>query len=216
MSDNINYDYITEYIRQTVAPNNSFLAELEEYAQKNHIPIIQPEVVKLIGVIVQVIKPKRILEIGTAIGYSSILMSEFLRDGGEITTIERYTKMIELAKKNIDKAGLSKAINILEGNAEEILPALKGEYDLIFIDAAKGQYLEFLNHCMRLLRVGGIIISDNVLYKGMIASDQMVVRRKKTIVKRMREYLKIICNHEQLYTSIIPIGDGVALSYKRS
>lgn len=214
MDNGITYDYITEYIRYTIAPNSEFLQELEEYAKENHVPIIQPEVAKLIGVLGQILKPKRILEIGTAIGYSAILMSGFLQDGGKITTIERYSKMIEEAKKNIEKAGLENTISILEGEAESILPTLNEEFDLIFLDAAKGQYLEFLNRCMKLLRPGGLLISDNILYKGMIAADNLVVRRKKTIVKRMRDYLRYICSHEQLETSIIPIGDGVALSYK--
>lgn len=216
MDNGINHDYITEYIRQTIAPSNIFLQELESYAKENHVPIIQPEVAKLIGVMGQILKPKKILEIGTAIGYSAILMSGFLQSGGTITTIERYSKMIEEAKKNIERANLSKVIQVLEGDAEEILPSLSEEYDLIFIDAAKGQYLEFLNSCMKLLRPGGLLISDNILYKGMIATDSLVVRRKKTIVKRMRDYLKYICSYEQFETSIVPIGDGVALSYKRS
>lgn len=216
MDNGIIYEYITEYIRQTIAHNNKLLQELENYAEENHVPIIQPEVAKLIGVAGQLLKPKKILEIGTAIGYSAILMSNFLQKDGKITTIERYSKMIEEAKKNIEKAGLEDTISILEGEAEEILPTLNEEYDLVFIDAAKGQYLEFLNICMKLLRPGGLLISDNILYKGMIATDNLVIRRKKTIVKRMRDYLKYICNHEQLETSIIPIGDGVALSFKRS
>lgn len=216
MDNGIIYEYITEYIRQTIAHNNKLLQELENYAEENHVPIIQPEVAKLIGVAGQLLKPKKILEIGTAIGYSAILMSNFLQKDGKITTIERYSKMIEEAKKNIERAGLKDTISILEGEAEEILPTLNEEYDLVFIDAAKGQYLEFLNICMKLLRPGGLLISDNILYKGMIATDNLVIRRKKTIVKRMRDYLKYICNHEQLETSIIPIGDGVALSFKRS
>lgn len=216
MDSNINYDYIIEYINKTIASNDDLLRELEDYAQKNHIPIIQPEVAKFIYVLGQIIKPYKILEIGTAIGYSSILMSKFLQKGGSITTIERYSKMIEKANENIEKAELSSTINILEGNAEEILPTLNQEYDFIFIDAAKGQYIEFFNNCLGLLKVGGILISDNILYQGMVANNDLVIRRKITIVKRLRKYLEIICNHQQLNTSLIPIGDGLALSYKRS
>lgn len=215
MSENINYDYITEYVRQTISPSTGLLTELEEFAKKNHVPIIEPEVAKLIGVVGMLKKPQYILEIGTAIGYSSIFMSQFLQKGGKIITIERYQKMIDLAKNNIERAGLSKVINIIEGEAEEILPMVKGEFDLIFIDAAKGQYLEFFNHCVQMLKPDGVIISDNILYKGMIASNELVIRRKKTIVKRMRDYLKYICNHEGFHTSIIPIGDGVAISVKK-
>lgn len=215
MSENINYDYITEYIRDTIAPNKGLLLELESYAKENHVPIIQPEVAKLINVLGTLKKPKNILEIGTAIGYSAILMSGFLQKGGTITTIERYSKMVEIASENIERTGLTKTIKIIEGEAEEILPTLKDQYDLIFIDAAKGQYLEFFNHCVKLLKPDGLLISDNILYKGMIATNELVIRRKKTIVKRMRDYLKYICGLKDFETSIIPIGDGVAVSVKR-
>lgn len=216
MNNNINYNYITEYIRNIITQNKGILKELEEYAQKSNIPIIQPEVAKFIQVIGKIKKPKKVLEIGTAVGYSSILMAGFLKDGGKIISIERHPKMVEQAKSNIKKAGLENSITVLEGEAQEILPKLTEKFDLIFIDASKGHYLEFFNYCIDLLNDNGVLISDNVLYKGMVASDDLVERRKKTIVKRMREYLNHICNHEQLDTSIIPIGDGIALSIKRS
>ena len=143
-------------------------------------------------------------------------MSKFLQTGGKIYTIERDSKMIEKAKENIQKANLEDTIIIYEGEAQKILPQIKEQFDLVFIDAGKGHYLEFLEACMGMIKNNGLIISDNILFKGMVATDDLVVKKHKTIVNRMREYLKYICNHKQLDTSLIPIGDGVALSYKRS
>ena len=211
----INYDFIIDYIRNTIKKNSGILKEMEDYASKNHVPIVQPEVAALMVVVGKLIKPSRVLEVGTAIGYSSILISEFLAPDGKIDTIERYDVMVELAQKNIKSAGLQEKINVIYGEALDILQCLDKQYDMIFLDAAKGQYSEFLPECLRMLKKGGLLVSDNVLYKGMVASDDLVERRKKTIVTRMRDYLDSICNSEELDTSIIPIGDGVALSYKK-
>jgi len=208
------YDYINDYIRKTIRKSSGILSELEEFAGKNHIPIVQPEVARLITVLGRIQKPERILEVGTAIGYSAILLSEIIRPGGKIDTIDRYELMLEYAKENIKKAGKEHIINVISGEALDVLKCLDKKYDMIFLDAAKGQYMEFLPECLRMLNPGGLIISDNILYKGMVANDDLVVRRKKTIVKRMRTYLYYICNNEQLDTCIIPIGDGVAVSYK--
>ena len=208
------YEYIDEYIRNTIKKDEGLLGELRAYAVENHVPIIHPEVARMIGVLGNTVKPGRILEIGTAIGYSSIFFSSFLKEGGKIDTIERYDLMIELARNNIKKAGLQDTINVIAGDALEVLECLDNEYDFVFVDAAKGQYLEFLPHCLRMMKKGALLVSDNVLYKGMIASDDLVVRRKKTIVKRMRGYLDHICSVDELDSCIIPIGDGVALSYK--
>ncbi len=209
------YDYINEYIRNTIRKNDGILAELEEFARQNHVPVIHPEVARLIMVLGRMAGPGRILEIGTAIGYSSILMASFLQTGGRIDTIERYELMVDRARQNIKKAGLEDTINVIAGDALEVLKCLDKKYDMIFLDAAKGQYPEFLPECLRMLEKGGLLISDNVLYKGMVATDKLVVRRKKTIVKRMRDYLDIISLNDELETSIIPIGDGVALSYRK-
>ena len=209
------YDYINEYIRKTIQKSKGILQELEEFAKENHVPIVHPEVAKLLQVLGMIKKPTRILEIGTAIGYSSILLSEILEPGGKIDTIERYELMVEHAKNNIKKSKLEDVINIITGDALEVLKCLNKQYDIVFLDAAKGQYPEFLPECLRLLSPSGLLISDNILYKGMIATDDLVVRRKKTIVKRLRNYLDILCSSEDLETSIIPIGDGVALSYKK-
>ncbi|MDF2523635.1 MAG: putative O-methyltransferase [Clostridiales bacterium] len=209
------YDYINDYIRNTIQKSTGILQELEVFANQNHVPIIHPEVARLLKVLGSMQKPHRILEVGTAIGYSSILFSTFLQPGGVIDTIERYDLMIERAQGNIKRAGLEDTIHIIAGDAVEVLKCLDKRYDMVFLDAAKGQYPEFLPECLRMLNKGGLLISDNVLYKGMIANDDLVVRRKKTIVKRMRDYLDSICSNDELETSIIPIGDGVALSYRR-
>lgn len=208
------YDYINEYLRKTIKGTEGLLKELEEYAEANHIPIIEPEVSRLLVVLGKIIKPARILEIGTAIGYSALLLSSVLQPGGRLDTIDRYESMIEKARENIKKAGKEDIISIIAGDALEVLRCLDKRYDLIFLDAAKGQYIEFLPDCLRMLNRGGVLVSDNVLYKGMVANDELVVRRKKTIVKRMRDYLDTLCGNEELETSIIPIGDGVAVSYK--
>jgi predicted O-methyltransferase YrrM len=209
------YDYVNNYIRETIQKSDGILKELEEYAMLHHVPIIQPEVARLLFITGRLVKPKRILEVGTAIGYSAILMSQILEPGGKIDTIDRSEKMILLAKENIKRAHLGDSINIITGDALDVLQCLDKSYDMIFMDAAKGQYSEFLPECLRMLKANGVLFSDNVLYKGMVASDELIVFRKKTIVKRMREYLEMICNNEMLETSIIPIGDGVAISYKK-
>lgn len=209
------YDYINDYIRKTIKKNQGILKELESFAAENHVPIVQPEVAKLLQVLGKLARPERILELGTAIGYSAVLLSGVLGPDGIIDTIDRYELMLERARENIKRAGLEERINIIEGDALEVLRCLDKKYDMIFLDAAKGQYGEFLPECLRMLSPGGLLVSDNILYKGMVASDGLVVRRKKTIVKRMRSYLDTICNMEELDTSIIPIGDGVAVSYKR-
>jgi predicted O-methyltransferase YrrM len=209
------YDYINEYIRNTIKDRDGILKELREFAEINHVPIVHPEVAKLLEVVGLLVKPLRILEIGTAIGYSAILMSSFLQPEGKIDTIDRFELMIDKAKENIERAGLKDVISVIAGDALEVLRCLDKRYDMIFLDAAKGQYPEFLPECLRMLNKGGLLVSDNVLYKGMIANDNLIIRRKKTIVKRMRGYLESICNNDELETSVIPIGDGVALSYKK-
>jgi predicted O-methyltransferase YrrM len=208
------YDYVNNYIRETIQKSDGILKELEEYAMLHHVPIIQPEVARLLFITGRLVKPKRILEVGTAIGYSAILMSQILEPGGKIDTIDRSEKMTLLAKENIKKVRMEDRINIITGDALDVLQCLDKSYDMIFMDAAKGQYSEFLPECLRMLKSNGVLFSDNVLYKGMVASDELIVFRKKTIVKRMREYLEVICNSEELDSSIIPIGDGVAISYK--
>jgi len=211
---NINREYIESYIRDITPRHSGYLQDMEDYAYDNDIPIIEPEVSQFMKLIVKLYKPRKILEIGTAIGYSALVMAESLEGNFRITTIERDEKMISLAKKYVSRSPYNNNITILEGDASEILSGLVDNYDFIFLDGAKGQYLQFLNHCKKLLSPHGLIVSDNVLFKGMVASDELLIKRKKTIVKRLREYLKYINEMEGYISSIIPIGDGIALTYR--
>lgn len=211
---NINEEYVEEYIRSITPHNKAYLIKMEQYAKEYHVPIIEPEVAQLLKILLKSNKPKNILEIGTAIGYSALIMAETTSEDTKITTIERNDEMVLLAHNNISKTPFNDKIKILQGEAEDILPHLSDTYDFIFLDAAKGQYLDFFNYCIRFLKPGGLIVSDNVLFKGMVATDELVVKRKKTIVNRLRTFLKYI-NELDGYTScVIPIGDGVALTYK--
>lgn len=210
----INYDYIEEYIRGILQEDSDKLREIKDYGNSNHIPIICPEVGQFIKVLLKISDAKNILEVGTAIGYSSLIMAEATSSDTKITTIEKKEDMFKIAKKNINQSKYRERIRIIEGDAREIIPGLEQKYDFIFLDAAKGHYLDFFNECSRVLRKGGVILSDNVLYKGMVASDELVVKRKKTIVKRMRNYLEYISNLDGYITSVLPLGDGVSITYK--
>ena len=208
----INHDYIVEYVRSLVKDEEK-LSEIRKFGDLNSVPIIQPEVKQLLKVIVNIKKPKKILEVGTAIGYSSMIMASVMPEGGKIYTIERNLEMIDLAEKFISEKGYEDKIKILKGEAKDILSDFNEKVDMIFLDGAKGHYEDFLSIIVNNLNDEGIIVADNVLYKGMIASDDLVVRRKKTIVKRMRSYLECISSREDFETSVIPIGDGVSISY---
>ncbi|MBL4931989.1 MULTISPECIES: O-methyltransferase [Clostridium] len=211
----VTYDYMEKYIRDLIPEKEGYLKELEDFAHENHVPIVQKETAKFLEFMVSFQKPKRILELGTAIGYSSILMYEASNKEAYITTIERSDEMIAMAKKNIEKFSLESSIEILQGDCLEILEKLTEPYDMIFMDAGKGHYNHFLPHCLRLLKTDGIIIADNVLFRGMVASDELVKRRKITIVKRMKTYLELVSKDKDLITSVIPMGDGIALTKRR-
>ena len=212
--DAIVYPYITEYLRKEIPQKSGILKELEDYAKENQVPIVQPETAQLLEVLCAVKRPKRILEIGCAIGYSAILMAQFLEEGGTITTLEWDADMAEIARENIKKAGLEDTINVIYNDAKEVLPTLTAEYDIIFLDGPKAHYIYMLNDCIRLLKKGGLLISDNVLYKGMTADDEHVIRRKITIVKRLRRFLSAQMQREELKTVILPLGDGVSVATK--
>lgn len=213
MSNGINQDYIVDYIRNKVPNRSNMLSRLEEYAKENGVPIVEPETGQFIKTIIKISRPKKILEIGTAIGYSSLLMAESC-DDLEIVTIERDKKMMDLAVRNIEESDYSDRIELIYGDANEILDEINGKFDIIFIDAAKGQYKKFLDKSLRLLSEDGFLISDNVLFKGMVANDDLVHKRVVTMVNRLREYLTYINEVEGWTTSIIPIGDGVALTHR--
>lgn len=211
----VTYDYMEQFIKGLVPENEGILKELEDFAKQNFVPIVQNEVANFLRVMINIKKPKKILELGTAIGYSSILMCEASDEKIEITTIERDEDMIKLALENIKKASLENNINIIKGDCLEVLSNLTGEYDLIFMDAGKGHYNHFIPHCLRLLSKNGVIIADNVLFRGMVASNELVQRRKITIVKRMRKYLNMISENKELLTTVLPMGDGVAVTVRR-
>ncbi len=210
--DNINYEYIIRYIRDTLPKSEGFISELEEYAKENKVPISQPESIRLTEILLMLKKPARILEIGSAIGYSAIRMA--LASDAKITTVELSEQMADEAEKNIEKMNLSSRITVVRGDAAEVIKTLDEEYDVIFMDAAKGHYMDFFSECGRLLKSGGLLISDNVLYKGMTATDELVMHRKITIVRRLRAYLEMLKENKSYKTAIVPIGDGVALSVK--
>lgn len=214
----INYDYIVQYIRALHTPPEDLLAEIEKAIATGTEtwPIIKPEVADFMKVLLSMHKPKALLEIGTAVGYSSLLMSDYLAPDGHITTIERFDYMLKQAKKNIKACSREDKITILEGDAGHILPTLPTEtYDVIFMDCAKGQYINFLPDCIRLLKPGGLLITDNVLHKGTVARSRYLIdRRQRTTHSRLRDFLWTITHSDELQSSIVPIGDGVALSYK--
>lgn len=196
--------------------NTPFLNEIEKYARETQVPIVRKEMQTLLKFLLAFSKPAHILEVGTAIGFSALLMSEYAPEGCHITTIEKYEKRIPIAKENFKRAGKQDSITLLEGDAAEILKELTGQYDMIFMDAAKGQYLHFLPDILRLLKEGGLLVSDNVLQDGdIIESRFAVTRRNRTIHARMREYLYELTHHPRLETCILPVGDGVTLSVKK-
>lgn len=206
----------TAYINSLENGNPSYLDELEAYSKKTQVPIIRKETQSLIRTLLVMNKPKRILEVGTAIGFSALFMREFMPKDGHITTIEKYEKRIPLAKENFKRFDTDERIALIEGDAAEVLKRLEGPFDFIFMDAAKGQYIHFLPEVLRLLETGGVLLSDNVLQDGdVIQSRFAVTRRDRTIHKRMREYLYTLKKHEQLETAILTLGDGVALSVKK-
>lgn len=201
------------YINSLDKGNTDFLNQLERQALQDNVPIIRREMQSLLKVLIAIKQPETILEVGTAVGFSTILMGEYGRTDCQITTIEKYEKRIPIAQENFKKAGMEDKITLLEGDALEIIQELKEPYDFIFMDAAKGQYINFLPDCLRLLKVGGVLVSDNVLQDGdIIESRFAVARRNRTIHSRMREYLYTLKNHEQLSTAILPLGDGVTIS----
>ena len=204
------------YMNSLDKGNTPFLNHLEQEALKNRVPIIRREMQSFLKVLLQIKAPKRILEVGTAVGFSTLLMSTYNPADCEIVTIENYEKRIPIAKENFRKAGKEEQITLLEGDAQEILKTLTGSFDFIFMDAAKGQYINFLPEVLRLLEDGGILLSDNVLQDGDIVESHFAVeRRNRTIYKRMREYFYVLKHHELLETSILPLGDGVTLSIKK-
>ncbi|MGM9933856.1 O-methyltransferase [uncultured Clostridium sp.] len=211
----ITYDYMEDYIRGLIPERTGTLKEIEDFARENGVPIVQKETGVFLEFMTSMKKPKKILELGTAVGFSSILMYESAGTEPDIITIERDENMIEMAKINLERFNLTDKIKIEQGDCLEVLERLDDKFDLIFMDAGKGHYNHFLPHCLRLLKEDGIIVADNVLFRGMVASQELVKRRKITIVKRMRTYLDLVTQDENLITSVIPMGDGIAVTKRR-
>lgn len=191
--------------------NKEELQKIKEKALEEHIPIIMDDTLEVVDKILKETKPKKILEIGTAVGYSAMCFSEYLQEGGIIDTIERDEERIAEAKVNIEKVGVAEKINILEGDAVEILPILTGKYDMIFIDAAKGKYPFFLKEALRMLEKDGVILADNILYKGYVMSDYNK-HKQRTAVRNLREYIHEVTEDPNLETEILEVGDGLAIS----
>lgn len=218
IDDSINYDYIIRYIHDVMPKQKGLIAELEQFAAEHDVPISQPETIRLLEVLIKFGNINSILEVGSAIGYSAVRMAN-ANPSAEINTIEINHDAARYANGVFQKAGLSGRIHLTEGDANDVLPQFEKsgmKFDMIFVDAAKAQYLSFFEPCMSMLRNGGVLVSDNVLYKGMTATDDLVLHRKRTIVKRLRDYIDMLCNHPQLETAVLPVGDGIALSYKKS
>lgn len=208
-------EYLIGLIKEEEEPLKTMRITASE--EESYAPIVTPDTAQFLKTMLKIIKPRRILEIGTAIGYSSILMAKNTPDDTEIITIERFEKAADIAIENIFAAGFGQKVRVIKGEAAEILSWLDGGFDMVFLDGAKGQYIEFLPRILELLNTGGVLISDDVLYKDMTNDEKaaQVRHRKITIVQRLRRYLETIMNHPQLETAILQLGDGVAVSYKK-
>ena len=206
---------LVTYINSLDQGNTKQLDEIEQKAKETYVPIIRKEMQSFLKLLLAMQKPMRILEVGTAVGFSAILMAEYGPKDCSIVTIENYDKRIPIARANFEFAQKSNQITLLEGDAAEILPTLTEQFDLIFMDAAKGQYINFMDDVLRLLAVDGVLVSDNVLQDGyIIESHYIVERRNRTIYKRMREYLYELTHKDDLVTAVLPIGDGITVSTK--
>jgi len=215
LDNRVDYSYINAFISGLIKLNDPLLTEMKEYAESRHIPIVVPETARFIEMICAIAKPRRVLEIGTAIGFSSIIIAKALDSECIIDTVEVDADMASTATFYIRKAGLDKVIRIINGEALDVLQCLDKPYDLIFLDAAKGQYPQFLPHCLRLINVNGILLSDNVLYGGLVAKHGTVEHKHRTIANRLREYLEELFSADSLITTVVPIGDGIAVSYRK-
>jgi predicted O-methyltransferase YrrM len=215
LDSRINYRYINAFLSGLIKHNDPLLVEMREYAESRHIPIVVPESARFLETICSISKPGKILEIGTAIGYSSIIIAKVLNSECIIDTIEIDADMASKAAFYIKKAGLDGVIRIINGEALDVLQCLTKPYDLIFVDAAKGQYPQFLPHCIRLINVNGILLSDNVLYGGLVAKHGSIEHKHRTIANRLNKYLKELFAMDNFITSVVPIGDGIAISYRK-
>lgn len=214
---NIVNDYIKDFLFENINLNlSSELQNIENEALKNNVPIIDKEVQALIQMFLHILKPKKILEFGTAVGFSALFMYEILNGNVMIDTMERDEERIEIAKNNFKRFKCVDKINLIEGDCFENLNKISEEYDLIFVDSSKSHYEKLFNISIQKLSKDGIIIFDNVLYKGMVASDELLQKRKKTIVKNMRAFIQNVVNEEKFFTLLLPIGDGVMILRRKN
>ena len=206
---------LVTYINSLDKGNTAVLDQIEREALESYVPIIRKDMQNFLKLLLTVQKPMRILEVGPAVGFSAVLMAEYAPEGCKIVTIENYDKRIPIAKQNFERAGKSDQITLLEGDATEVLKTLEEPFDMIFMDAAKGQYINFMSDVLRLLKKDGVLVSDNVLQDGDIIESHFIVeRRNRTIYKRMREYLYELTHRDDLVTSVLPVGDGITVSVK--
>ena len=206
-------NHASEYIRSRLRPESDpILREMLEYADANSIPVLLPESAALLKQIVSLLKPKKSLEIGTAIGYSSQLI---LRNGGErLFTVEIKEGLVDKAKEYFSRAGLKSRATVFTGDASEILPLMEGNFDFVFMDGPKTRYIEYLPHIMRMLNAGGVLFCDNVMWNGMVTGDEETPRKKSTIVNGLDRFISAVCDDERLMTSLLPVGDGISISIK--
>ncbi|MDW7675836.1 MAG: O-methyltransferase [Bacillota bacterium] len=214
----INSEEMIQYLRALIPESQGILKELEEEAERDKVPIIQPEVAQLLETLIMTHQSKKVLEIGTAIGYSTIRFAGAVAPfDGQVVTIELQDRMRQRALKNISRAGYDQFVTSFLGDAREVIPLelahLKANFDFIFIDAAKGQYVEFFKLCLPLLAPGGLLVADNVLYKGWVVPDAIFPRRQKTLITRLRTLLRELFNREDFKSTLLPMGDGVLVSY---
>ncbi|MBQ4087013.1 MAG: O-methyltransferase [Clostridia bacterium] len=211
--NNIVYSYIEEYMDKTHKKNDAFFEALRAYAEENHIYIVKSDVERFLRTLVSIHKPEQILEVGTAIGYSAMFLLESAGEDSFVTTIERDETVLAQAKENVEKRGLSDRVRFVFGDATEVLENLSGSFDFAFIDAAKGKSKDHFDKVLKNMHSGGVIVTDDVLYMGMTASDELATKKHITITRRLREYLDYLCSDDRFETVILPIGDGVAVTY---
>lgn len=208
---------LVDFLRTEQKQLTGELGQVQKEANENEVPIIPHETVVFLQFLLGQIKPKQILEIGTALGFSSSLMAQYVGEEGHVTTIDRFDVMIRKAKATYERLGLQDKVTLLEGQAADILPTLAGPYDFIFMDSAKSKYIEFLPECLRLLKKGGVLMVDDIFQGGTVLdADEEIPRNRRTIHRKLKRFLEVINTHPDLTTSLIPLGDGIALITKEA
>ncbi len=208
---------LVEFLRNEQKQLSGELGQIEKEANENEVPIIPHETVVFMQFLLGQIRPKQVLEIGTALGFSSSLMAQYVGEDGHVTTIDRFDVMIRKAKKTYERLGLEDKVTLLEGQAADILPELTGPYDFIFMDSAKSKYIEFLPECLRLLKKGGVLMVDDVFQGGTVLDPiEEIPRNRRTIHRKLKRFLDVINTHPDLTTSLVPLGDGIALITKEA